>query len=80
MPDLKTMRQVVERFQTAYTFKDEPRSGRPCTLLEADRTKLKEHMRETPGRSAQRAAQELGHKCETVHTILKEEVYFLYQI
>ncbi len=78
MPDLKKMQQVVEQFQTAYIHEDEPRSGRPSNLSKADRTKLKEHINENPGTSAQRSAQELGHKCETVHTMLKEEGYFPY--
>ncbi len=77
MPDPKTMQQVVEQFQTAYILEDEPRSGRPCDLLKADRTKLK-HMDENPGTSAQGSARELGHKCETVRTMLKEEMYFPY--
>ncbi len=78
MPDLKTMQQVVEQFQTAYILEDEPRSGRPCDLSKADQTKLKEHMDENLGTSAQCSAQELGHKRETVRTTIKEVGYFLY--
>ncbi len=33
-------------------------------------------MDENPGTSAQRAAQELGHKCETVCTMLKKNGIF----
>ncbi len=43
MPDTKVIQRVVERFQTAYTLEDEPRSGRPRTLSEDDRTELREH-------------------------------------
>ncbi len=32
MPDPKMTQRVVERFQTASTLEDEPRSGRPHTL------------------------------------------------
>ncbi len=32
MPDPKMIQRVVERFQTAYTLEDEPRSERPHTL------------------------------------------------
>ncbi len=42
MPDPKTIQQVVERFQTAYTLEDEPRSGKPHTLSDDDRTELRE--------------------------------------
>ncbi len=35
MPYHKTIR-VLERFQTAYTLEDEPRSGRPHTLVDDD--------------------------------------------
>ncbi len=57
MPDPKTIQRVVERFQTAYTREDEPRSGRPHTLSDNDQTELKEHMGEHPGTSARCAAQ-----------------------
>ncbi len=43
MPDPKTIQRVVERFQTAYTLEDEPRSGRLHTLLDDDRTEVREH-------------------------------------
>ncbi len=66
MPDHKTIQRVVERFQTAYTLKGEPRSGRPHTLSNDDRTELREHMEEHPGTSVYHAAQQLGHKRETV--------------
>ncbi len=79
MIDPKTVQRVVERFLTAYTLEDEPKSGRPRALSETNRTKLKEHMDENPGTSVWRPTQELGHKCETVHTTLKEEGYFPYR-
>ncbi len=41
MPDPKTIQRVVERFQTAYTHEDEPRSGRLHTLSDDDRTELR---------------------------------------
>ncbi len=44
MSDPKTIRRVVEIFQTAYTLEDELRSGRPHTLSDDDRTALREHM------------------------------------
>ncbi len=44
MPEPKTIQRVVERFQIAYTLEDEPRSGRPHTLSDDDRTELREHM------------------------------------
>ncbi len=37
-------------------------------------------MEEHPGTSVRRAAQQLGHKCETVRKTLKEEGFFPYQI
>ncbi len=37
-------------------------------------------MEEHPGMSARRAAQQLGHKCETVRKTLKEEGFFPYRI
>ncbi len=76
MPDPKTNQRVVERFQTAYTLEDEPRSGRPRILSDDDRTELREHMEEHPGTSVCRAAQQLGHKRETVWKTLKEEGLF----
>ncbi len=57
MPDPKTIQRVVEWFQTAYTLEDEPRSGRPHTLLDDDRTELREYMEEHPGTSMRRIAQ-----------------------
>ncbi len=71
MPDPKMIQRVVQRFQTAYTLEDEPRLGRPHTLSDDDRTELREHMEEHPGTSVHRAAQQLGHKRETVRKILK---------
>ncbi len=41
---LKRSNEFVERFQTAYTLEDEPRSGRPHTLSDDDQTKLREHI------------------------------------
>ncbi len=76
MPDLKTIQRVVERFQTAYTLKDERRLGRPHTLSDNDQTELREHLEEHPGTSVRRAAQQLGHKCERVQKTLKEEGFF----
>ncbi len=67
------IQRVIERFQTAYTLEDEPRSGRTHTLSDDDRTELREHMEEHPGTSARCAAQQLGHKRETVRKTLKEE-------
>ncbi len=61
-------------------LEDEPRSGRPYTLSDNDRTELREHMEEHPGTSARHAAQQLGHKRETVRKTLKEEGFFHYQI
>ncbi len=55
MPDPKAIQRVVERFQTAYTLEDEPRSKRSHTLSD-DRSELREHMEEHPGTSAHRAA------------------------
>ncbi len=43
MSDPKMIQRVVERFQTVYTLEDEPRSGRPHTLSDDDRTELREH-------------------------------------
>ncbi len=80
MPDPETIQQVVERFQTAYTLEDEPRSGRPHTLSDDDRTELREHMEWHPGTSVRLTAQELGHKRETVRKTLKEEGFFPYRI
>ncbi len=79
VPYPKTIR-VVERFLTAYTLEDEPRSGRPHTLSDEDRTELREQMEEHPGTSARHAAQQLDHKCETVRKTLKEEGFFPYRI
>ncbi len=76
MPDPKTIQRVVERFQTAYTLEDEPRSGRPHTLSDNNRTELREHMGEHPGMSVRRAARKLGHKRETVWKTLKEDGFF----
>ncbi len=78
MPDPKTIQRVVERFQTAYTLEDEPTLGRPHTLSDDDQTKLREHMEEHPGTSARHAAQQLGHKRETVRKTLTEEGFFPY--
>ncbi len=78
MPEAKTIQRVVERFQTAYTLKDEPRSGSPHTLSNDDRTELREHMEEHPGMSAHHAAQQLGYKRKTGRKTLKEEGFFSY--
>ncbi len=80
MPDPKMIQRVVERFQTAYTLEDEPRSGRLHTLSDDDRTELRGHMAEHPSTSARRATQQLGHKRKTVRKTLKEEGFFPYQI
>ncbi len=80
MRDPKTIQRVVERFQTAYKLEGEPRSGRPHTLSDDDRTELREHMEEHPGTSARCAAQQLGHKLKTVWKTLKEEGSFPYRI
>ncbi len=53
IPDPKTIQRVVE---TAYTLEDEPRSGRPHTLSDDDRTELREHMEDHPGTSVHCAA------------------------
>ncbi len=53
--DPKTIQQVVERFQTSYMLKNEPRLRRPHTLSDDDRTELREHTEEHPGTSARRA-------------------------
>ncbi len=76
MPDHKTIQQVVDRFQTAHTLEDEPRSGKPHTLSDDDQTELRKHMEEQPSPSAHRAAQQLGDKRETVWKTLKEEGFF----
>ncbi len=80
MPDLKTIQRVVERFQTAYTLKDEPRSGRPHTLSDNGQTELREHMEKHPGMYECRSARQLSHKCETVQKTLKDEGFFPYRI
>ncbi len=59
---------------------DEPRSGRPHTLSDDDRTELREHMEEHPGTSVRHAVQQLGHKRETVRKTLKKEGFFPYRI
>ncbi len=64
IPDPKMTQRVVERFQTAYTLEDEPRSRRPHTLSDDDQTELREHMEEHPGTSACHTAQQLGHKAK----------------
>ncbi len=57
-------------------LEDEPRSGRPHTLSDDDRTELREYMEEHPVTSTRRAAQQLGHKRETGRKTLKEEGFF----
>ncbi len=66
MPDSKTIQRVVERFQTAYTLEDEPRSRRPHTLSDDDQTELREHMEEHPGMSTCRAVQQARNSAEDI--------------
>ena len=75
-PDPRTIKRIVEKFQTSYTLDDEPRFGRPYTLKENDWTKLREHVKENLGTSARRVAQELGLEWETVRTTLKGEGFY----
>ncbi len=51
---------VTKKCITVYMLEDEPRSGRPHTLSDDDRTELREHMEEHPGTSARHTAQLLG--------------------
>ncbi len=80
MPDPKTIQRVVERFQTAYTLEDEPRSGKLHTLSDDNQNELREHTEEHPGMSAHHAAQLLGYQRKTVQKTLKEEGFFPYRI
>ncbi len=74
MLDIRTMKRITEQFQTEYTLAEEPWLGKPHTLSDNDRTKIREHTDENSGMAAHCVAQELGHKCEMVHSTLRKGI------
>ncbi len=72
-PDARTMKQIIEQFQMAYTCTDALRLERPHALSDNNQTKITKHTAENLGMSVRHVAQELGHKCETVCTTLKKK-------
>ncbi len=71
-PNIRTVKWIIEWFQMEYTLANTPRLGRPQSLSDDDRTKIREYADVNPDMFAH-VAQELGYKCETVHTMLKKE-------
>ncbi len=68
MPDVGTIKQIIEQFQMEYMLADAPRSGRLHALSDDDRTKIIEYADENPYMSVFCVAQEIGHKRKTVCT------------
>ncbi len=81
------MKQIIEQFQMEYTLADALninalRLGKPHTLSDGNRTKITEHADENSGMSVHHVAQELSHKHEMDHTMLKKKksIYVFHEL
>ncbi len=72
----RSLRKCQTLKRTAYTLEDEPRSGRPHTLSDDDRTELKEHMEEHPRMSTRRLPNSLITSAKQCGRHWKKKAFF----
>uniref|UniRef100_A0A1B0CLP5 DUF4817 domain-containing protein n=1 Tax=Lutzomyia longipalpis TaxID=7200 RepID=A0A1B0CLP5_LUTLO len=80
LPDGRTVRRLINRFESSGTVKDAPRSGRPSVRNEEFVESVRESVRNAPSTSTRKRAAQLRASRTTLRRVLRHLKMFPYKV